>query len=274
MTEPAQPTPVASGDRRGAPFETTREKGTPAMSEPRDDEQAFLDAYDPRDWPPVAVGVDIVMLAIRDGNLSVLLVQRAQHPHRGRWALPGGFVGPDEALDDAAARELREEAGPAVAAAAHLEQLASYGDPDRDPRMRVVSVAYLALTRDAPAPSAGSDAHAARWWVVDDLDDEQVTLAFDHRRILDDGIERARAKLEYTTLATSLVDHPFTISELRRVYEAVWGVELEPANFRRKVLSTGGFVTPVGDQRNAVGRPAALYTAGGAVQMNPPMTRP
>src|SRR5262245_29559734 len=156
-------------------------------------EQAFLAAYDPRAFPPMAVTVDVVILTVQHGQLCVLLVRRGTHPFLGRWALPGGFVTPREDLDAAATRELAEEAG--VRAHHHLEQLGSYGSPDRDPRMRVVSVAYLALIPDPPAPVGGTDASEARFWPVAEVE-QHVRLAFDHKQVVDDGIERARSKLE------------------------------------------------------------------------------
>jgi 8-oxo-dGTP diphosphatase len=230
------------------------------------EEAAFLRTYDPRAFPPVAVTVDVVPLTVRQGRLCVLLVRRAGHPHRGRWALPGGFVVPGEDLDAAAARELAEETG-LPGGAVHLEQLRTYGTPDRDPRMRVISVAYLAFAPDLPRPSAGSDAEEARYWPVEDVDTGE--LAFDHGRILGDAVERARAKLEYTSLGASFLEEPFTVAELRRVYEAVWGRELHPANFRRKVLATPGFLTATGEER-ATGRGwAQLYVRGGTTTLHP-----
>jgi 8-oxo-dGTP diphosphatase len=236
-------------------------------------ERAFLDSYDPRDFPPMAVTVDVAILTVRQGQLSVLLVRRGVHPHRGRWALPGGFVGEREDLETAARRELAEESG--VGAGAHLEQLACYGSPRRDPRMRVVSVAYLALIPDPARPTAGTDAAEARFWPVDDLRaGAKPALAFDHDQILADAVERARAKLEYTNLATWLLDEPFTVAELRRVYEAVWGVQLHPANFRRKVLATPGFIMPTGE-RTPTGRGwAELYKRGDSGQLHPALLRP
>src|SRR5262249_28058371 len=146
---------------------------------------------------------------------------------------------------------------------AHLEQLATYGAPDRDPRMRVISVAYLALAANLPRPAAGTDAADARFWPIADLTGaERPALAFDHDRILADAVARPRAKPEYRSPATTFFHEPFTIAALRRVYEAVWAVELHPANFRRKVLSTPRFVVPTGQER-ATGRGwAELYTRG------------
>lgn len=222
--------------------------------------------------PRVAVTVDLVLLTVRDDALKVLLVRRRVAPYQGRWALPGGFVEPGEDLPDAAARELGEETGLTVLPV-HLEQLATYGAPRRDPRMRVVTVAYLALGPDLPDPVAGSDAAAARWVDVAALDLARG-LAFDHGRILGDGLERARAKLEYTPLATTFCPQPFTVAELRRVYEVVWGNELDPRNFHRKVTGAAGFLVPTGETttRNG-GRPAQLYRRGPATALMPPMMR-
>jgi 8-oxo-dGTP diphosphatase len=250
------------------------------------DEVEFLAQYDPARYPPVAVTVDVVLLTVRSGRISVLLVQRRGHPFRGRWALPGGFVEPDDDLDGAARRELEEETGVLVSgggesvALGHIEQLRSYGTPDRDPRMRVVSVAYVGFTAHNEPAVAGSDATDVRLWAIDDLaipgfgSDDGVPLAFDHGQIIADGIERSRAKLEYTTLATAFLDEPFTLGELRRVYEAVWGEALHEGNFRRKVLSTPGFVEPTGGTAPTDGRPAALYRRGAATRLHPPILRP
>jgi 8-oxo-dGTP diphosphatase len=221
----------------------------------------------------VAVTVDLVVFTIRDDDLCALTVRRAAPPYRRRWALPGGFVEEDEGLADAAQRELAEETGLA-GLRAHLEQLATYGDPRRDPRMRVVSVAYLALAAALPDPIAGTDAADARWHTVRDLLEASSRLAFDHDAILADGLERARAKLEYSPLATAFCDDEFTVAELRHVYEVVWDVELDARNFHRKVTGSPGFLAPTGRRtsRNG-GRPAQLYRRGPATVLNPPITR-
>ncbi|WP_069817211.1 NUDIX hydrolase [Streptomyces sp. TP-A0874] len=239
-----------------------------------------------------AVTVDLVVLTVRRHALCALMVRRGEPPFQGRWALPGGFVRADEDLAEAAARELSEKTGisadgPTTSASgkgAHLEQLATYGDPHRDPRMRVVSVANLALAPDLPTPRAGGDVHGARWAPVSELlgkdggrgtEPSPPPLAFDHAKLLADGVERARSKIEYSSLATAFCPQEFTVGELRRVYEAVWGVVLDPRNFHRKVTGTPGFLLPTGGTTTRQGgRPAQLFRAGGATVLNPPMLRP
>jgi 8-oxo-dGTP diphosphatase len=241
-------------------------------------EAEFLAHYDPTAFAPMAVTADVVVLTVRRGRLSVLLVQRANHPFRGMWALPGGFVEHDEDLDTAAQRELAEETGVAIEAN-FLEQLRTYGTPGRDPRMRIVTVAYLAFTAVTQEPSGGDDAREARFFAVEDLAiaelgaHDGMPLASDHAQVVADGVERARAKLEYTTLATAFVDDTFTLGDLRRVYEAVWGMPLHEANFRRKVLGTPGFVEPTGATAPTEGRPAQLYRRGPARGLHPPLLR-
>lgn len=220
-----------------------------------------------------AVTVDLVVLTVRADRLFVLLVRRRHPPFRGRMALPGGFVTDREDLVDAAVRELREETG-VVSQRAHLEQLATYGAPRRDPRGRVVTVAYVALMPDAADPSPGSDAADAVWHVVDELLDDPRRLAFDHHRILTDGVERARAKLEYTPLGAAFCLPEFTVAELRRVYETVWRIALDPRNFHRKVTSADGFLEPTGRTTTRDGgRPAQLYRRGALQLLYPPLLR-
>lgn len=254
--------------------------------------------YDPLAFPPAAITVDLVVLTIRDDELAVLLIHRGAEPYMGRLALPGGFVRPDESLDAAAARELHEETGLTLGWArpgrpesagtghagaghasttsvstqqVHLEQLASYGDPGRDPRLHVVTVAYLALAPELPEPRAGSDAAAASWVPVNSLGGG---LAFDHDQILADGLERARAKLEYTPLATAFCPAELTVGRLRRVYEVVWGTSIDPRNFHRKVTGTAGFLADTGSSTcGERGRPAQLYRRGDATVLYPPMLR-
>jgi 8-oxo-dGTP diphosphatase len=220
-----------------------------------------------------AVAVDIVLFTIREDELCVLAVRRGGAPYRGRWALPGGFVEENEGLLEAAQRELAEETG-LDGSSVHLEQLATYGAPRRDPRLRVVSVAHLALAAELPDPAAGTDASDARWRAVDALVAEPGKVAFDHDRILADGLERARAKLEYSPLATAFCADDFTVAELRHVYEVVWGVDLDPRNFHRKVTGSPGFLVPTGRRTTRHGgRPAQLYRRGKATVLNPPISR-
>lgn len=232
-----------------------------------------MKGYDPAAFPPVGVTVDLVVLTIQEGALRAVVVKRGEDPFKGRWALPGGFVRPSEDLDQAAQRELREETGLAPNAV-HLEQLATYGSPHRDPRMRVVTVAYLTLSPELPVPVAGTDASSACWADVRDLLKSPRRLAFDHHRILRDGVERARAKLEYTPLAASFCPSEFTVAELRRVYETVWGTPLDPRNFHRKVTGTPGFLDPTDETTTRDGgRPAQLYRVGRVSVLFPPMLR-
>lgn len=214
--------------------------------------------------------VDLVILTVRDNLLNVLVIERANQPYQGQDALPGGFLRAGEDLREAAVRELAEETG-LDGGALHLEQLATYSAPDRDPRGRVVSVAYLAIAPNLPIPAAGSDARSARWEPVERISGK---LAFDHDQILDEAVERARKRLEFTTLATAFCDQTFTIGDLRNVYEVVWNMPLDPRNFSRKVTNTEGFVQPTGDKRAPeTGRPAALYRRGPAHSLNPPLMR-
>lgn len=232
----------------------------------------------------IAVSVDVVLLTLRAGRLAVLLVAGRDPRDPLSWALPGSRIAVNESLDAAAQRGLADQAG-VERLPGHLEQLRTYGDPGRDSRGRVVSVGYLALLPDLPRPTA-SQGERVRWWPVEDLvltaadrdsfAESAPRLAFDHAKIVADGIERARAKLEYTSLAAAFVDEPFTLAELRRVYEAAWGVALDAPNFRRKVLGAPGFVRPVGQRSVPAGggRPAELYRRGDALVLSPPLLRP
>ncbi|RYV51653.1 NUDIX hydrolase [Pengzhenrongella frigida] len=234
----------------------------PPSTRPADDLAGF---------PPVAATVDLVALTVRDDALQVLVVTRTGDPHAGELALPGGFVHPDEDLDSAAARVLVEETG-MRRPPGHLEQLKTYGAPNRDPRLRVVSVAYLAMAPTRLDPRVRGDAAVAAWVPVERA--LTAPLAFDHTTILTDAISRARSKLEYTSLAAAFCGPEFTVSNLRRVYEVVWGVRLDPRNFHRKVSSTPGFIIDTGHTViDGPGRPAALYRRGPATMLVPPLTR-
>ncbi len=230
--------------------------------------------YDPSDFPAFAVTVDVVILTMSEGLLQALLVCRGEAPFEGMWAIPGGFKRPDETLDAAARRELREETG--VDAASLLTQFGAYGDPKRDPRMNVVTVAYLAVLRDVREVAGGSDAAAAALLPVSDLLNGKIELAFDHLRVLRDAIERVRVELEITGIATAFVGPTFTLAELRAVYEAVWDVQLDAANFRRSIVAEEGWVVPTGRRAKpgaAGGRPAELYRPGKAWRHGGPIHR-
>ncbi len=231
--------------------------------------------YDPSRFPAFAVTVDVVVLTMSEGVLHVLLVRRGEAPFKGMWAIPGGFKRPTETLDEAAKRELAEETG--VDAASLLTQFGAYGDPDRDPRMNVVTIGYLAVLRDMGAIMAGTDAAAAALIPVSDVLKGKIGLAFDHLRIVRDAIERVRLELEVTGIATAFVGATFTLAELRAVYEAVWGVQLDGANFRRSVTAEEGWVIPTGRRAqpgSAGGKPAELFRAKRAWKYGGPIRRP
>lgn len=197
------------------------------------------------------VTVDVVIFTIQEGVLKVLLVKRRIDPFIGQFAIPGGFVLEDEDLEQAAARELREETG---VSDVYLEQLYSFGKPDRDPRGRVVTVAYFALISADRKLKAGSDAAEAAWFPMDDL----PPLAFDHATILNYALERLRNKLEYTTVGFQLLPEKFTLTELQEVYAAILGKQLDKRNFRRK-MSVLKILKPLPEYRRGGQRPAQLY---------------
>ncbi|MBI2483375.1 NUDIX hydrolase [Candidatus Uhrbacteria bacterium] len=201
------------------------------------------------------VATDIVVFAIRDGALSVVLIRRAMPPFAGKWALPGGFVLPEETVDRAAQRELREETDVQIAEG-YLEQLYTFGNVHRDPRGRVISVAYLALIPgEAAVPRGGSDAAEAQWWPMERL----PPLAFDHAQIIAYAVTRLRYKLEYTNVLYAALPNRFSLTELQEAYEAVLGKSLDKRNFRKKIVALG-FVQPTTQYRKPEqGRPAQLW---------------
>lgn len=230
--------------------------------------------YDPSAFPSFAVTVDVVILTMSEGSLHVLLVRRGEAPFQGMWAIPGGFKRPTETLDEAAKRELVEETG--VDLASLLTQFGAYGDPERDPRMNVVTIGYLAVLRDVGAVAAGTDAADAALVPVSEVLTGRLDLAFDHLRIVRDALERVRVELEVSGIATAFVGATFTLAELRAVYEAIWEVQLDAANFRRSIVAEAGWVIPTGRRAEpgpAGGRPAELYRAGRAWGRGGPIRR-
>jgi 8-oxo-dGTP diphosphatase len=220
------------------------------------------------------VTVDVVILTMSAGRLHVLLVRRGVAPYKGSWAIPGGFKRPTETLAEAAKRELAQETG--VDSASLLTQFGAYGDPGRDPRMNVVTVAYLAVLREVGGIVAGTDAAAAALIPVAEALNGKLKLAFDHAQIVRDAVERVRGDLDLTGIATAFVGPTFTLAELRAVYEAVWGVHLDGANFRRSVVADGGWVIPTGRRARPGapgGKPAELYRAGRMWKLGGPIRR-
>lgn len=209
-----------------------------------------MDTYE---YPRPALTVDVVIFTLRDSRLQVLLVQRGEAPFVGQWALPGGFVHIDESLEMAAGRELAEETG---VQQAYLEQLYTYGEVGRDPRGRVVSVAYYALIPAGTPVQAegGSDARQARWFPILGL----PQLAFDHAEIVAYALRRLRYKVEYTAACFELLPDEFTLTEIQHTYELILGETLDKRNFRRRILEAG-IIEPTPRLRGGEGRPARLY---------------
>lgn len=200
-----------------------------------------------------AVTVDVVIFSLIEDDLQVLLVKRKNAPFAGMWALPGGFIAPDESLGTAASRKLAEETG---VTDVYIEQLYSFGDVQRDPRTRVITVAYFALVPyNAIQHKPGRYEEATEWFSMKKLPE----LAFDHHEILGYALQRLRYKLEYTAVGFQLLPDEFTLSELQKAYEIVLDEPLDKRNFRRKIL-TAGIIEETGKQkRDGEGRPAMLY---------------
>lgn len=207
------------------------------------------------EFPHPAVTTDVVVFTVRDERLQVLLVRRLNPPFQNSWALPGGFVDIDEDLEAGALRELEEETG---VTGVFLEQLYTFGDPERDPRERVITVAYFALVpREHIRIQAGSDAGEVNWHPCEQL----PSLAFDHDTIIAMAQKRLAAKLEYSTIAFQFLPEKFTLSELQQVYEIIHGEPLDKRNFRRRMVSYG-LLQETGEKvRNGNHRPARLYCA-------------
>lgn len=209
--------------------------------------------YDPSDYDRPSLTVDVVIFSLVDDDLQVLLVKRKFAPFADMWAIPGGFVHIDESLEDAAARELEEETG---VTNVYMEQLYTFGNPGRDPRTRVVTVAYFALVpHNAVRHRAGDDAAETGWFSMFSL----PHLAFDHRGILEYALTRLRYKLEYTAVGFRLLPDVFTLSELQRAYETILGEKLDKRNFRRKILAAAILEETGKKKRDGEGRPAKLY---------------
>jgi 8-oxo-dGTP diphosphatase len=205
--------------------------------------------------PHPAVTVDVVIFTIRDRQLKLLLIRRGADPHRGKWALPGGFVQMDESLDEAARRELEEETG---VTGVFLEQLYTFGEPKRDPRERVITVAHYALIpSDKLQLRAATDAEAVGWFALDDL----PPLAFDHAEIVKVAHQRLVGKLDYSTIALAFMPKRFTLSELQEVYETIRREDIDKRNFRKWVLALGHVEETTEERRGGVHRPARLFRA-------------
>lgn len=226
------------------------------------DEQEFLEGYDPSAFDRPSVTVDLVLVGLYRGQLSALLLRRSRPPQSGRWALPGGFVAIDESLDQAAARLLREKVG---VAKAHLEQLYTFGAVSRDPRMRIITVAYLALLRESQM------AEAVRMGTVEvatltaeplkalDMGGAPLSLAFDHREILTLARDRLRNKIDYSDVAFALLPDHFTLRALQNAHEAILGIKLNKPAFRRRVLDRGRLIATGVHEQDSSHRPAELY---------------
>ena len=208
-------------------------------------------------YPRPSVTVDLVIFTIADDDLKVLLIKRGAEPFKGRWALPGGFVGVNEALEEAAARELQEEAG---VTNVYLEQLYTFGDPQRDPRGRVISVSYFALIdAERQKITAASDADDAEWFPVFERK-LGARLAFDHKQVLEYAVWRLRNKIEWTTVGYELLPRKFTLSELQRVYEIILQRPVDKRNFRKKILGQGQIRELEEARNDGAHRPARLYS--------------
>ena len=210
------------------------------------------DTYDPVDFPPLAVTVDLVLMTVNEGRLGVLLQRRSEAPHRGEWALPGGFVRIDESLDAAARRILVDKAG---LGDAWLEQLYSFGDPGRDPRMRIVTIAYFALVPTADLTAALKDNDELTMAPLDAL----PALAFDHAAIVDHAAARLRGKLDYAPIAFALLPPLFTLRALQDVHEAILGTNLNKPAFRRRMLDKGWIEGSGEREEGGAFRPAELF---------------
>jgi 8-oxo-dGTP diphosphatase len=249
------------------------------IARPADDEQAFLAAYDAAQFPHPSVAVDVALVTADGGRLRAVLTERMEHPAKGRWSLPGGFVQMDESLDAAAARVLETKLG---VRGIFLEQLYTFGRPDRDPRTRVISVAYYALVdagklrplTPGPSPARGEGSNAGftlatlrvAWQgeqggpvEAHDENGKKLPLAFDHADILGLVVQRLRGKLDYAPIGFELLPREFTLRQLQTIHETILGRTLNKDSFRRRLLASG-LIAPTGKLEEAVDhRPAELY---------------
>ncbi|MBN2051869.1 NUDIX hydrolase [Candidatus Woesearchaeota archaeon] len=210
--------------------------------------------FDAEKFEKPGVSVDIIIFTVRNNELKVLLIKRKSWPFKGMWAIPGGFVGIKEPLEEAAKRELEEETG---VKNVYLEQLYTFGEPDRDPRTRVITVAYYALiSSDHLKLQATTDAAEANWFSIDKL----PKLAFDHNKILASALERIRNKVEYSNIAFQLLPEKFTLTELQKVYEVILGKKLDKRNFRKRVKEAITIVPLKETKMEGVHRPAQLFS--------------
>ena len=210
--------------------------------------------YDASKFDRPSVTVDILVFTIDRDELKIVLIKRGVAPFKDTWALPGGFVKMDESLEEAAARELHEETG--IKKEMYLEQLYTFGRPDRDPRTRVITAAYMALTPEATLTlDAATDAADARLFSIKKL----PPLAFDHKEILRVGIDRLKSKIRYTNIAYGLLPTYFRLSQLQDVYEIILGKKMDKRNFRKQMLASGLLETTQKEDRSGAHRPALLY---------------
>jgi 8-oxo-dGTP diphosphatase len=223
------------------------------MTESVDHQAETAANYDASRYERPSVTVDVVIFTLKERELHVLLVKRRRWPYEGHWAIPGGFVEMNESLDQGARRELEEETG---VHDVYLEQLYTFGDPGRDPRTRVISIAYIALIgADTQQLRVSDESMDVSWFPVREL---PGPLAFDHDTILLFALNRLRSKLEYTTLAFQLLPEVFSILELKHIYEQILGEQLDKGNFYRKIKEAG-VLEPTGMLREGRGRPTHLY---------------
>jgi len=211
------------------------------------------ETYDASRYERPSVTVDVVIFTVINGELHVLMVQRRRWPYEGYWAVPGGFINMDESLEQAARRELEEETG---VRNVYLEQLYTFGNPQRDPRTRVISIAYIAIVRaDVQELHVSDESSDVRWFPVRALPEKP---AFDHEEILNYALSRLRSKLEYTTLAFQLLPEVFSILELKHIYEQILGESLDKGNFYRKIKEAG-ILEETSMVREGRGRPTRLW---------------